>query len=331
MKIILLFAFIHYSFQYSNFFNYWHCIGINNKIDFSKPYKTNLGDLPLVLWKDSQDRLITNVNVCKHMGSALDNGKIQNGCLKCQYHGLEFSHNDRFGETINFQGKIFWSYKPSNPLPENLPFYDDNNYVKSYLQIDMDASLQDSAYNTIDVRHPEYVHSIGFGSNNPPKNIKEHTDNNIVGLDFEYESNSIMKSINNNIKSTQNSHIYIYPSFSYSKVSFEDNNLIIGVNLLPLETKKTRWFITICHNYKKSEIEKDFMKILASTILTQDYFQMKNQYIENELKKEIIFEHIFENEEVIIQLKNIFEKNKYKYPDIQSCVELYKYYKKTNH
>jgi len=327
MKFLLLLTFISFSFQYSNFFNHWHCIGIKNDIDFSKPYKFNIGDLPLVLWKGTDNNLITTVNVCKHMGSSLDNGKIKNGCLQCQYHGLEFSHKDNFGETMNHQGKLFWSYKPINVKPDLIPFYDDNNYVKSFLQIDMDCSLQDSAYNTMDVRHPEYVHSMGFGSINPPKNIKQYRYDDTVGLDFEYASNKIMRYLNNDVKSTQNSHVYTYPSFSYSMVNFYDNNLIIGVNLLPLENKKTRWFITICHNYKKSELGKDFMKLLASTILNQDYHQMKNQYPENELKKEILFEHIFKDEEVIVWLKDMFQK--YEYPDINNCAELYRDYKET--
>ena len=40
--------------------------------------------------------------------------------------------------------------------------------------------------------------------------------------------------------------MYLYPSFSWSKVSFHKNNLIIGVNLLPLENKKTRWYASGC-------------------------------------------------------------------------------------
>jgi hypothetical protein len=317
--------------QYSSFFRSWHCIGIKNNIDFSIPYKINIGDLPLVLWKDEKrNQLLTTVNICKHMGSSLDNGKITgDGCLKCQYHGLEFSDKDTFGKTVEFQGKLFWSYKPICETPDNLPFYDDKNYVKSFLQIDMYSSLQDSAYNTMDVRHPEYVHRLGFGSNETPKNIRQYMyDEKTIGLDFEYLSNKVMRSLNNHVKSTKNSHIFSYPSFSYSKVSFDDNHLIIGVNLLPLAPKKTRWYITICHNYQKSKVGQDFMKVLASTILNQDYFQMRNQYKENALKKEILFQHVFPEEEVILWINDMF--NQYEYPDIEQCAELYKDYKGKN-
>jgi hypothetical protein len=49
---------------------------------------------------------------------------------------------------------------------------------------------------------------------------------------------------------------------------------------------------------------------------------MKNQYTDNDLKKEILFTKIFKDEEPILELKRMFET--YKYPDIDACVELYK-------
>ena len=335
IHIHLLFAWIMVwnqiqpSTPYSHFFNHWHCIGIQKYMDTTKPYKINVGELPLVVWKGNKNEWISTVNVCKHMGSALDNGKIKNGCLKCQYHGLEYSKNDRFGETLWYQGKLYWAYDPIAERPQGLSMYEDDSYVKSFLQVDMDCSLQDSAFNTMDIRHPEYVHSMGFGNNQPPKNIQHYRsdDKNKIHLDFEYTSNVIMQQLNNRIKSTQNSHVYEYPSFTHSTVSFGNNHLVIGVNFLPLEPKKTRWFVTICHNYKKMEYEKDLMKLLASTILTQDYFQMKNQYLENELKKEIMFQHVFHDEEAVVWLKEMFEINGYAYPDTKMCTELYKDYK----
>ena len=157
-----------------NFFNNWICIGIKNEIDFTKPHTINVGELPLVMWKDVKtNQMITTINICKHMGSKLSNGLLTNGCLKCPYHGLEMTNDDRFGETIEHEGKIFWSYKPNEIAPFKIPYYNNPKYVKSYLTFDMETSLRDSALNTMDVRHPEFVHKTGFGSSVPPMNIKQ--------------------------------------------------------------------------------------------------------------------------------------------------------------
>ena len=326
----LIFTFltlIKFTFSF-NLFNHWHCIGIMKDIDLSKPYSINIGELPLVIWKDlKNNKFLSTINICPHMGSKLDNAKIiENGCIKCQYHGLEISNNDKFGETMELDGKLFWSFKPIHSKPYSLPYFTNNNYKKTYLEIDMECSLTDSAYNTMDLRHPEFIHSQlvgGFGSNSPPENIKfyKYKNNDRIGLSFDYSSNNIIKIINNNNIKTKNFHMYVYPSFSWSRVSFENNNLIIGVNLLPLEPKKTRWYITICHNYYKSDLGQNFMKILTLFILQQDSIQMKNQYKENNLKKAILFKHIFSDEEPILELREMFKN--YKYPDVENCVNLY--------
>lgn len=319
---ILLFSYV-YSKKIT-LFNHWTCIGIKDSIDFSKPYKINIGELPLVIW-ESNKTLTSSINICKHMGSKLDNGIIMdNGCLKCQYHGLEISHKDSFGEIMEHEGKIFWAHNPLCKKPYSTPFYNNNNYEKTYIEIDMECSLTDSAFNTMDLRHPEYVHNsvFGFGSKTPPKDIKQYKYEDRVGLSFKYESNKIMQSMNDNNVVTNNYHMFIYPTFTWSKVSFDDKHLIISVNLLPLEKHKTRWYVTICHNYYKSPFQKEFLKLLALTILKQDYIQMKNQYEDNKLKKAILFNHIFKDEDVILWLNEIFKQ--YEYPDIDSCVELYK-------
>jgi hypothetical protein len=56
---------------------------------------------------------------------------------------------------------------------------------------------------------------------------------------------------------------------------------------------------------------------------------MKNQHKEDELKKIMLFSHIFKDEEIMIWLNNMFES--YEYPNILSCVELYKDYTRNLH
>lgn len=335
---IIIALFVNNSNQYmiSNkvhtLFNNWNCIGIKENIDFSKPYKAKIGDLPLVVWKDNKGNLQSAVNICKHMGSSFDEGKIKDGCLTCPYHGLKYTEKDSIGKTIEHEGKIFWSYKPETNKPDMIPYFNNKDYEKSYIEIDMECSMTDSAYNTMDLKHPTYVHSglIGFGNNNPPKNIKDHyyKDDKMIGLSFDYMSNNIIKTINKNTKDTRNYHMFKYPAFSWSRVTFKKtNHLLIGVNILPIAEKKTRWYITILHNYLKNNfVEKNFMKSMAMTILLQDQNQMKNQYEENILKKKILFSHQFKDEEPIIRLKKLFEN--YTYPDIYACVDLYRDYNK---
>lgn len=322
------------------FFQNWHCLGIVDKIDFSKPYKINVGDLPLVVWKNPHtQKMSTVINICRHMGSKLDNGVItQGGCLKCQYHGLEMSDSDQFGETMEFQGKVFWAYKPERSVPYKIPFYDNPSYETSCLSIDMGAGLIDSSLNMMDIRHPEYVHKLGFGSSNQPTNIRHFTYKDHksklwmdrIGLSFDYSSNMVMRKINNNNNdkaTTHNFHMFVYPTFSWSRVSMDDNkHLIIGVNLLPLGPQKTRWFITVCHNYHVSTLNKKMVQMMAYTILSQDYTQMYNQHPDDHLRRAMMLDHTFPDEDVIMWMRNKFEQ--YQYPTMDICAELYQDSKK---
>ena len=371
-----------------SFFRHWQCVGFVDNIDPLKPYPVQIGELPLVLWKGDQSlgrekgpgKWSARINICNHMGSSLHTGKItEKGCLKCPYHGLEFDPSkikDVVGEVQEIDGKLFWAYLPLDKTPPLVPFYKakpnrsdkppvnpkDNpeakpiqkkEFVTSFLEMDMDASLQDSALNTMDLRHPEFVHSLGFGNTVPPENIrhyfypafkksilreenseevpKKKESNRIglsveestrIGLSFDYISSDIMKSLHKDMKITKNFHMFQYPSFSWSRVSFQEKDLFIGVHLLPLGPNKTRWYITIRHNYYTSELGKNFIKMLAMMILSQDHQQMKNQQVDSELKRRMILEHVFPEEALIVLMKqNWFSK--YRYPDMKEVLQLY--------
>jgi hypothetical protein len=64
------------------------------------------------------------------------------------------------------------------------------------------------------------------------------------------------------------------------------------------------------------------MQFLATAILNQDYNQMKNQCYESKLKSQMLFNHIFKDEEAILQLHALF-KERYQFPDIDSVYEVY--------
>lgn len=312
----------------ASIFNEWTCIGLKSRINLQRPYQTNIGDLPLVVWRDpNTGDLNSRINICKHMGSKLDTGKItENGCLKCPYHGLEHSKEDQFGEVREHEGKLFWAHKPTHPLPYCVPFYNNPTYARSFLQVDMDCSLVDSALNTMDLRHPEYVHggALGFGNSVPPANVEHHYYTpKCVGLSFDYASKMSISKLNRDTTYTQNFHMYIYPTFSWSKVTFHrDNHLIIAVNLQPIAPKKTRWYVTVCNNYMTSPLQTRFVDTLASTILSQDFVQMRRQSPDSELKRALMFEHVFPDEDVVVWVHDMLRE--YRYPDAQICADLYK-------
>lgn len=343
------------------FFNHWTCIGVIKNIDFTRPYKSNIGELPLVTWRGDGGsaatadggKLYTTIDICKHMGSRLSAGEIV-GCshgdktsvLKCPYHGLEYGANDALGETIEYQGKLFWrgvaaAAAAAGGLPPAVPFYNNAEFRTTVLEYTMDASLYDSAYNTMDILHPEFVHNrggIGFGSSVPPSGLRIlHPDENSVAMMFGYKSNRVVRGAGAGAgaeaggRSTENYHVFQYPGFTWSRVSFErKNHIIIAVHFCPVAPKKTKWYVTLCHNYQTSPIGHEFVKTMARIILGQDKGQMENQAPENALKKELLFKHTFPGEDAILWLEREFRERGYVYPDAEYAAKYLREQKRFN-
>ena len=313
-------------------FNNWHCIDFVQNIDKTKPHAYNIGELPLVLWFNESNP-ISSVNLCRHFGSKLDHGTVKNGCLRCAYHGLVHTDKDSFGKTMIYEDKLWWSYEPNYKKPPSVPFYKNKNYATTNIKVDVDASLVDCAFNTMDVNHPGHVHqTFGFGNPdaNALENLKSYKYNDEkLGLSFNYKSNSNLVHLKRELKKSRNFHIYEYPYTTWSIVSLVNNqNLIVNVNMLPLGPNKTRWLVTLKHNYwNKYPHEKKLMEFAARCILFQDKVQMSKQALENGLKRMVMYQEVFENEEHMEDMKTMFKK--YQYPDMVSVTKLYDYHKKS--
>tara|TARA_Y100000389_G_C17469478_1_gene528988 strand:- start:3935 stop:4924 length:990 start_codon:yes stop_codon:yes gene_type:complete len=315
---------LSYSIAFTSFFSNWHCIGINP--DLSKPYRFKVGDLPLVAWKNNNS-LCSTINICRHLGSKLDKGKIINGNLHCPYHNLKHDENYNFGIIRQFQDKLWWSYNPTLPHPPKIPFYKKDGFHIQHLECIMNTGLKDCAYNSMDLNHPEFVHKgmFGFGSNIPPKNVKTLKYKDRVGMTFDYHLKeniaSFSKKKNNTI--SKNFNMFIYPNNAWSKVSFDSNILIVYIHMLPISHTKTKWFVSINHNFNTDNfLEMQILKMSTKMILDQDSDQFDKMMKDSSLKDEITFQKMLKYDESIEHVKKLLKK--YKYPNVKICTEFIK-------
>lgn len=333
---------MHFNFELNKpnvilpLYRYWNCIGFANDIDsmtkyINKPYKFNVGDIPLIAWNNNYGDIIPTLNACKHMGSKLEDGKICNGKLYCPYHGLEYNTEDACGIIKKHDGKLWWSYNPIHQDLPTIPFNNDSTYKTTYLSIDMPESLPFCIYNSLDLNHPEYVHNgLGFGSNIAPENYNTYLDDsNKLGISFDYITKNSIKAINYDMKiidKTVNYNEVIYPVTSWSKVSSLNDitkNIIIGVTMLPLKDNLTRWYVTLRHNYMSDIIGKKIMKYATKYILNQDKSQFKKQIKNKKLKEFISWRKRLKYENHMLPLRNYYAN--YKLPTIDDfIIELYK-------
>ena len=322
--LILLFISEISSYIMPNIYNNWFCLDYIHNIDKTKPFKSHIGYLPLVSWFNNNTSCST-INICSHLGSRLDTGIIEKGCLKCSYHGLKYDENMTFGKTIIYQDKLWWSYN-NNKKPPSIPLYNNKNYKTINLKIDIDANIRDCIINTMDLNHPEFVHNniFGFGSNKPVSNYKFYKYNkNKIGISFNYNIDNSLLLLKKELKNSNNFHIYEYPFHTWSRVSIKNKQQIfININFLPLEINKTRWFITIRYNYmNNNNLEQLIMELMGKTIILQDKNQLENQAKYSIIKDKIIRKIKMNNEEHIDEINEMI--GGYIYPDEIQLLDLY--------
>mmetsp|Transcript_32018 Transcript_32018/g.50008 ORF Transcript_32018/g.50008 Transcript_32018/m.50008 type:complete len:425 (-) Transcript_32018:284-1558(-) len=298
-------------FSHKPYLSNWHCLGFAQRFDWTKPTELNIGDIPLVVWKNGTDVLVAP-NVCKHLGSTLHEGAIdEEGCLVCPYHGLKHGREHAIGKTMMHQGKLYWT--PDTTLhatPPSIPNINAKGFVHSFLEFDMDASLEDCAMNTMDVNHPGWVHhgTIGFGNRGGPTDVihRELSDRS-VSLQFKYNANRVVSATKGKGRSTKNFHFYELPCFTWSVVTFgQDRLLYIGADFLPLSRHKTRWFVTVVHNYYTNPIQKKAVEMAARLILSQDQQQMGRQSKYDDMRKLVSSKHHLPFEVRIVTVVELF-------------------------
>jgi len=232
---------------------------------------------------------------------------------------LRYGKNDTLGSVVEFEDKLFWAWRPVDPLPESVPGYGRPGFDSLVFEYEMPCSLPDAAYNAMDLHHPEFVHQnlFGFGSSIPPTNIRSHEyeDLHTVGLSFDYVSSGASTLVSRgSSKETKNFHLFRFPSFTWSRVSFgKTNELVIGVHFLPVGPKRTKWFVSVAQNYLQ-KWQRPLIMAMALSILTQDRLQMLRQAPENGLKSDLMFQRLIPDEDVLGKMRPWF-RDEYVYPD----------------
>ena len=312
------------SFNILPLFRHWNCVGFSDEIKDGKPYSFNVGDIPLVAWKTEDNSIISTLNGCKHLGSSLDGGWIENDCLVCPYHGIKHTNADSCGTIIDYDNKLWWSYDPIDKLPPIIP-YEGYEYVTNYMKIDMDESLPFCAYNSMDLNHPEFIHNgiQGFGSSEVPSNFNTYIyPKGRVGITFNYVAKDNIKTFNydaNIGNITNNYNQFIYPSTTWSRVSANRNMIIVGVSMTPLKKNKTRWYVTVKHNYMNDVFGENLVKVMTMMILNQDKEQFKRQIKNEFLKDYMTLKKVLKHDDPIVHMHNMFSG--YKYPSIEDFID----------
>lgn len=166
--------------------NAWYVAAFSDEIRFGKPLARKLVDLPVVLYRDNDRKVVALDDRCPHRFAPLSRGRVVDGSIECPYHGLRFGSsgacvlnphgNGRVPEgtavrrypTQERYGAIwFWpgdaARAESTPLPD-FEFLDPRrNFTRSGYLLTR-ANYQLSTDNVLDLSHLQFLHPDMLGS-----------------------------------------------------------------------------------------------------------------------------------------------------------------------
>lgn len=78
----------------------WHALGSVAEFPVGEPVRRMLGEVPVVVVRDSAGDVHVLAERCSHLGGPLSQGAVVDGCVRCPWHGSTF----RLADGWNVQG-----------------------------------------------------------------------------------------------------------------------------------------------------------------------------------------------------------------------------------
>ena len=194
--------------------NYWHAVGTSDSLD-SGVFTVRLLGNEFVLWRTPDGEIGATLDSCSHRQGPLSKGTLEEGCLRCPYHGWLFGDNGNCLEIpsaqkglpvppkanlefLNTQEKygLIWMCpgEPQSPIPEVAADSDESfTRINTEMQIwNVDSTRMID--NMLDIAHFPYTHRGTFGIEQEtvvPKIKLEQLDETYFGYGYEVKINNV--------------------------------------------------------------------------------------------------------------------------------------------
>ena len=286
--------------------NYWYVAAQSHEIKIDQPFKSVILELPIVLWRGASGAATALLDRCNHRNAPLSEGKINNNCLVCPYHGWAYNtagscvtipsegpHTERIPtkKVESFPVKemygLVWVWMGRDVEPDGEPFkmpYYSNGWINYYMVTDFKNGVTDLVENFMDVPHTIYVHK-GWFRDRKQMSIKaevERTENSVL-VTYDQPADSIgffSKLINPKglpLKHTDNFYMPNVTRVDYLYGS-EEKAFIITSTCTPIKAFETRVYTLISYRLGwMNFFARWFMPWYTKKVIMQDVWIMDHQ------------------------------------------------------
>lgn len=168
--------------------NQWYVILQSKEIKSGKVVGVLRMGERMVLWRDSNGKVICQADLCPHRGVALSIGCVMGDTIQCPFHGFEYDQtgkctyvpaNGRAAETPKVlkvatyvtqeeHGYVYIWWGDPQPEYPPLPWFDDldNSFATSDYKDNWAVNYSRAIENQLDVFHLAFVHATTIGRGN---------------------------------------------------------------------------------------------------------------------------------------------------------------------
>jgi len=217
---------------------YWHPIATSQEIPVGgTPLPIKIMSEDLVLFRDDKDQLGLIGLHCAHRGTDLSYGRVENGGLRCLYHGWLFDVNgqciDQPAEPddkkfchkvrqtayqVKEYGGVIWTFMGEGEAPEipAFQFLDCPEEKRMAFRVKQECNWLQGLESSTDPSHTSYLHrmSDGPGDARSPQDTKFFSEDTRPRLQIEFTSYGARLHALRRMKDGQNYlrvNNYIYP------------------------------------------------------------------------------------------------------------------------
>lgn len=168
--------------------NFWYACEFSSLISAS-PKQIEMLNQKFVVFRDQANKVVVLQDQCPHRGAALSLGWLEDGCIRCPYHGWKFDEQgkcvnipangdhefiprqakvkaydveEKYGFVWLFYGDLEGEKRP--PIPPLKEAEEGSSWHCSELSFQVNTHYTRVLENSIDVAHLPIVHSSSFGA-----------------------------------------------------------------------------------------------------------------------------------------------------------------------
>lgn len=311
--------------------NQWYAIASSKEIKKNQLFSLKRLNMNLVLFRDNHNNINALIDKCSHRGAALSKGKVQNNCIQCPFHGLEFNGDgncEKIPALGNFskdnlkrfniqnflvkeQNEIIYIWYGNNKVSSEIPFFeelkDDNFSMKEMTDI-WNTHYSRAIENQLDVIHLPFIHhnTIGRGNKtlvNGPKTIIIENKTIITSANNEVDNGQ--KPLSPKESKIKNTFLkFNFPNIWLNHVS---DNILIFIFFAPIDDENTKLYIRFYNKITNFKFINSFISIIGKYMNNIVQKQDKRVVItQNPKKSELkIKENLLQGDLPIIEYRKI--------------------------